>query len=380
MLQVGKILEQGLSDRYKQEIEHSVKEGSCTDALEQLFDFARDFAPSLSNDVIVLHGRYSTLRRQARTLNKAIGDVDPAPIFAAVLELCTEIHKSAHVATDLRIPIEQKLEELPESLARRVAEIASTPSQRSSSSLNAIRNVYIEAWREATRDAHEALLVRARNLTKSYGGDAFRLQSVSLDLIAGEITGVVGMNASGKTTLLRLLLGEIKHDGGELTYPGISPSGNDWLKIKSDLAYVPQLPNRWYGRLRNNLNHVAAAYGVTGNDNKRMVDTYVRRYGLEDYENATWDRISGGYKIRFELVRALLSQPRVLIIDEPLAYLDIVTQQIFLADIRTIASSLERPIAVIGTSQHLFEIESIADRMIILDDGKPIYSGRMAEL
>jgi ABC-type multidrug transport system ATPase subunit len=219
-------------------------------------------------------------------------------------------------------------------------------------------------------------------ISRRHGRTGFFLHPISCELRAGQITGVVGMNASGKTTFLRILLGELRKDSGEIRYFGMAGRKTNWLEIKGAIGYVPQLPGRWPGRLLHNLNHTAAAYGKTGRKNVEIIDDYVHRYGLYDYRDATWDEISGGFKIRFELVRALLSEPKLLILDEPLAYLDIVTQQIFLHDLVTIADSLENPIPIpiVVTSQHLYEIEAIADRMIILDDGHCLFSGPVAEI
>ena len=77
---------------------------------------------------------------------------------------------------------------------------------------------------------------------------------------------------------------------------------------------------------------------------------------------------------------ALLSQPRLLVLDEPLAYLDIITQQLILSDLRSIASSVENPTLILVTSQHLHEIEAVADRMIILDDGACLFSAPVADI
>jgi ABC-type multidrug transport system ATPase subunit len=174
--------------------------------------------------------------------------------------------------------------------------------------------------------------------------------------------------------------GEIAPSSGSLTYPKLSTRRGDWLSIRNQIGYVAQMPERWHGRLRLNLNYTAAAYGSFGKENDELVDWYVHRYGLKEYEDATWGRISGGFKIRFELVRALLTKPKLLVLDEPLAYLDIVTQQIFLSDVRSISSALDNPIPIIITSQHFYEIEAIANKMIILDDGRCLYSGPILQM
>jgi ABC-type multidrug transport system ATPase subunit len=221
---------------------------------------------------------------------------------------------------------------------------------------------------------------QCRNLARQYRKGGFRLGDISLELRLGEITAVVGKNASGKTTFLRMVIGDLLPTSGQLSYPMLQPEKQSWLAIKEQIAFVPQLPDRWHGRLRHNLNFVAATYGVKGRKNRELVDWNVMRYGLYQYEDATWDEVSGGYKIRFELVRALVSQPKILVLDEPLAYLDVVTRQRFLSDLRSIASSLENPVPILITSQNLYEIEAIADQLVILDEGKCVFAGHMSEL
>jgi ABC-type multidrug transport system ATPase subunit len=246
--------------------------------------------------------------------------------------------------------------------------------------LDQVLQTYLDVWRSTRKRRDDALVVQARDLVKEFPRTGFSLGPVSFDLIAAEITGVIGMNASGKTTLLRLILGEIAPSSGSFTYPKLSTRRGDWLSIRNQIGYVAQMPERWHGRLRLNLNYTAAAYGSLGKENDELVDWFVHRYGLKEYEDATWDLISGGFKIRFELVRALLTKPKLLVLDEPLAYLDIVTQQIFLSDIRSISSALDNPIPIIITSQHLYEIEAIANKMIILDDGHCLYSGPILQM
>ena len=85
------------------------------------------------------------------------------------------------------------------------------------------------------------------------------------------------MNASGKTTLLRILLGELRQDSGKIQYFGLAARKTDWFQVKGAIGYVPQLPGKWPGRLLHNLNHTAAAYGKTGRENSEIVDHYIYR-------------------------------------------------------------------------------------------------------
>jgi ABC-2 type transport system ATP-binding protein len=221
-------------------------------------------------------------------------------------------------------------------------------------------------------------VVDVQGLVKNFKRSGYTLKPISFKLRLGEITGIVGRNASGKTTLLRMIMGELLPDGGNVAYSDLLARKGDWREIRRQIAYVPQLPDRWYGTVRQNLNFFAAAAVRNGKDPSELIDWCVARYGLKQYENASWNEISGGYKIRFELVRALVTEPSLLILDEPLAYLDVIARQRFLKDLQTIATSFAKPIPVVVTSQHLNEIEAVADQIVFIDDGEPRYVGTLA--
>lgn len=220
-----------------------------------------------------------------------------------------------------------------------------------------------------------------KNLSKSFyaSGHSFHLPPLDLALRLGEITGIVGENGNGKTTLMRMVAGDLEVDGGQVTYPFFPVSPNDWYAIKNRIAYIPQHIGKWTGYLKTNLHFNAAIHGLLGEENEEQVDFIIHRLGLTKYENAQWNEISGGYKLRFELARALVWKPQLLIIDEPLAHLDINAQQIFMQDLRYLASSEKHPMAVLISSQHLHEVESIADNILFLKNGELLYNGKMRD-
>jgi ABC-2 type transport system ATP-binding protein len=229
-----------------------------------------------------------------------------------------------------------------------------------------------------------SVVVEASQVRKEYRASAFSLDPVSLKLRQGEITGVVGKNASGKTTLLRILIGDLAPDSGAMSYPGLLPKppknarALPWAKIKRQIAFIPQSGEKWRGMLRSNLNFIAAIHAEKGDDVKARVDDLVERYAMARYEHATWDDVSGGYRTRFELVRSLAARPKLLVLDEPLAHLDVVARQRFLTDLKEIARSEANPMPVVVTSQHLSEIEAIADQMVLLDGGACRYVGSLS--
>lgn len=218
---------------------------------------------------------------------------------------------------------------------------------------------------EADTDKH---LLSTYNLIKSYKNSSFALGPVSFDIKAGEIIGLVGENGNGKTTLLRSLCGELQPTSGEIKYLFSHANGYD---LRSKLIYIPQRTTSWQGSLLSNLRFTAAAYGITGETNILTVELIVARMGLRKYRTYKWKNLSSGYKMRFELARALLRKPKLLLIDEPLANLDILAQQIVLDDFRDIARSPFRPLGIVLSSQQLYEVEKASDRVIFLKNGTP---------
>jgi len=242
----------------------------------------------------------------------------------------------------------------------------------------------VTARRELTdhRRNEGHFIVRCAGLTKHLksGSTEFHLRDISLELVPGDILGVVGSNASGKSTLLDVLAGRLKHDSGELAYPALCPNRIDWRLVRERVAYVPQTLQPWSGRLADHLRLAAAAHGFRDDRNEQEVMFALYRLELEEYQDHRWQTLSGGYKVRFELARALVSNPTLLVLDEPLAPLDIRTRQVFLEDLSDLAASVSRPVAVVVSSQDLYEIESIATHILFLDRGKPQYCGDRAGL
>ena len=224
-----------------------------------------------------------------------------------------------------------------------------------------------------------------QNLTKKYRGQStdFILSIDELRLKYGEITSLVGENGNGKTTLLRIIAGDLKETAGTVAYPALSGRKGlhnlDYNWIKQKIAYIPQELPRWSGLLVDNLHFSASINGILGKDNQFEVDFIISRLGLDKYRNFTWSEISGGFKMRFALAKALLWNPKILILDEPLANLDINTQMVFLEDLRDIADSTEDPKSIVVSSQHLHEIESISDNLIFLQNGSASYNGSLRD-
>jgi ABC-2 type transport system ATP-binding protein len=160
-------------------------------------------------------------------------------------------------------------------------------------------------------------------------------------------------------------------DSGSLTYNQLNDP--DYYDIKHHLAFIPQRIPRWYGYLKDNLHFSASLSGLTGAENELMVDFMLERLNLTQYAHLTWSQISSGYRTRFEIARILLQKPSLLILDEPLANLDIIAQQTILTDLRYLAKSVRHPMGIVLSSQQLHEVEKVADTVLFIKQGKCLF-------
>lgn len=227
-------------------------------------------------------------------------------------------------------------------------------------------DLFISLKKKGTKQREKLLVVK--NLIKAYSQSYFALGPISLDISEGEIIGLVGENGNGKTTLLRSLCGELAPTNGSIDYLF---NYKDEYDLRSQLIYIPQRTKDWHGTLLSNLQFTAASYGILGEENEFLVQLVIARMGLRGYRTLNWNSLSSGYKMRFELARMLLRKPKLLLIDEPLANLDILAQQVVLDDFRDIAKSPFRPLGIVLSSQQLYEVEKTSDRVVFLKKGQP---------
>jgi ABC-2 type transport system ATP-binding protein len=258
------------------------------------------------------------------------------------------------------------VEELPEEIWSAQGSIAS------SEKFTELRNFFLSK----NPKNQKALSVEA--ITKAYSKNAFRLSEISMELNMGEILGIIGENGNGKSTLLKLIGGELSTDSGTINYPFMDNNEKkNWMDLKQHIAFVPQKIRDWgsIDSVKNQLHFYATIKGLTGEENISMVNFFINRLGLKKYENHKWNDISGGYQLRFELAKALLWKPKLLILDEPLANLDIKAQASLLKDLKHLVKSIKDPFACIISSQSIYDVERLADKVVFLKNGDCLFQG-----
>jgi ABC-type multidrug transport system ATPase subunit len=225
---------------------------------------------------------------------------------------------------------------------------------------------------------HEDVAIECIDLNKNFGKRT-ALQSISLRVGQGMVTAVVGSNGSGKTTLLRILATLLLPSGGTARVLGRDVQ-REPLLIKRRIGYVSSEERSFYWRLtsRQNLHFFAGLHGISELERGRRIDALLKAVGLEEIADVAVRECSSGMKQVLGLIRGMLHDPPVLLLDEPTRSLapDIAKRVQHM--IRQAAEADRKTVLI--ASHNLIEVEHIADEIIILHRGVIQASGTLAQL
>jgi ABC-2 type transport system ATP-binding protein len=213
---------------------------------------------------------------------------------------------------------------------------------------------------------------RARGISKHFG-QVIALDGVDLDVLAGQVHGLVGPNGAGKTTLLGLLLGLALPDSGTLEILGKPAKGT--LMIPDGVAGFVDGPSLYPAlSARQNLAALAALRGIRGT---AAVDDALEQVGLADVADSRVRGFSLGMRQRLGLAAALLIRPRLLILDEPANGLDPAGNR----HVHRVISKLsEDGVAVVLSSHRMDDLAALCSDVTILSTGRVVFSGPLAKL
>ncbi|MCB1110873.1 MAG: ABC transporter ATP-binding protein [Chlamydiia bacterium] len=193
------------------------------------------------------------------------------------------------------------------------------------------------------------------------------LKEVSLDLFEGEVLGLLGVNGAGKTTLVSILATLHPATAGDVQWDGTSIYDN-LLSYRSVVGYCPQHPNiERQLSLGENLILSGRCYGLSKEEAILRQKELAQEFKLEEYLEANIDQVSGGYKQRFLIARALMHRPKLVILDEPTVGLDShIRRELW----EVIANLKKEGITVILTTHYLDEAEYLSDRICLIHEGR----------
>ena len=219
-------------------------------------------------------------------------------------------------------------------------------------------------------------MIEIEHLTKRYG-DFTAVDDISLSVSPGEIYGFLGPNGAGKTTTIRILAGLSVPTSGVVRIAGIDIS-SDGTGTKSILGYVPDRPYL-YEKLtgRELLEFVVNLYGREWRDCEPTATELLRYFDIESWTNARIENYSHGMKQKLVIIAALVHDPQVLVIDEPMVGLDALAQK----QVKTLLRKLATDQKTIFLTTHTMSVaEAVCDRIGILHRGRIIATGTTAEL
>jgi ABC-2 type transport system ATP-binding protein len=218
-------------------------------------------------------------------------------------------------------------------------------------------------------------MIEVEGLTKRYGS-VEAVKDVSFSLEAGQVLGFLGPNGAGKTTIMKILTGYHFPSRGKALVDGI-PVDEDPVEVKKRIGYLPEsVP--LYGDLspEEYLSFIAESRLIPGNKRKEALDRSIAACGLEAYRTRRIETLSKGYRQRVGLAQAIVHDPPILILDEPTSGLD--PNQII--EIRSLIRELGRRKTVILSTHILQEVEAVAGRVLILNEGRVAAQGRPEEI
>lgn len=213
-------------------------------------------------------------------------------------------------------------------------------------------------------------------MTKSYG-DVRALDGVDLDVPEGSFFGLLGPNGAGKTTFINILVGLVRKTGGEASVFGYDVE-DDYREARDRIGLAPQEFNvdRFFP-IREVLEHKAGYHGIPHDEAAERADEVLKRVGIYDKRDTRFDWLSGGMKRRFMLARALITDPDLLILDEPTAGVDVQLRHELW---ETIVDLNDSGTTILLTTHYIEEAERLCDEVAILDSGSVIEVASPEEL
>lgn len=222
------------------------------------------------------------------------------------------------------------------------------------------------------------MILQARNLTKTYSGKKV-VNGLSFTVKKGEIVGLLGPNGAGKTTAFYMTIGLVKPDSGEVFFLDQNVTRLPIHKrAKMGMGYLAQEPSIFRQlTVEQNILCILETLPISKEERKRRLEALLDELRLENLAKKRAVTLSGGERRRLEITRALVTNPSLLLLDEPFANIDPIT----IYDVKQMIRHLkQKGISVLITDHNAREISSIVDHSYLIQEGRVTMGGTVSEL
>jgi len=223
-----------------------------------------------------------------------------------------------------------------------------------------------------------SVTLRTEGLTKSFGGRTV-VRNVDVDLASGEIVGLLGPNGAGKTTTFSMIVGLVGPDSGRVLLDGQNIADDPmYVRARKGIGYLPQEASIFRGlTVEQNILAILETLPLGRAERRARLAELLEELNLAPLAKSKAYTLSGGERRRVEITRALVNQPKFMLLDEPFAGID----PIAVGEIQKIIFHLKaRGIGVLVTDHNVRETLRITDRAYIIHDGAVFHSGTPASL
>jgi lipopolysaccharide export system ATP-binding protein len=222
-------------------------------------------------------------------------------------------------------------------------------------------------------------LLRTDNLVKSYSGRTV-VSQVSFDIREKEIVGLLGRNGAGKTTSFRMILGMVTPDSGKVYFESHEISQLPmYRRARLGIGYLPQERSD-FRRLTvwQNLMAILETLSISRQERQRRADELLSHYGLQKTRNQYAETLSGGERRKLEIARTLVTEPKLILLDEPFSGVDPIAVEDLQKEVKRLREQFGKSVLI--TDHNVAQTLRVCDRALIINDGQVFKEGTPREI
>lgn len=221
-------------------------------------------------------------------------------------------------------------------------------------------------------------LLETRGLVKKYSGRTV-VNQVDISVGQRSIVGLLGRNGAGKTTTFRMIIGMIVPNGGSVIFEGTDITKMPMFKrARLGMGYLSQEPSVFQRlSVRDNLRAILETMSITRKERNRRCELLIERFGLTEVVHSQARFLSGGERRKLEIARAMVTNPSLILLDEPFSGVDPIAVEELQTEIRTLVAS---GVSILITDHNVERTLEVADKAYIMDHGKVIGFGTPKEI